>query len=166
MTKSDVGSMSEQPDGGDRMKAAFSDALKRAAVKFGVGRYLYRLTAVWADYDPMKKQFVQPPQLPVFARPKAKAAAPAPKPVEKKPESKLPATGAELHARLSKFDTKLAGEKKCQVGDLLSFVTQAAVERGFGDEMLAWDAPAIEFATDTAKRFAKSLDAREPQPAA
>src|SRR5438309_6129812 len=40
LTKVDVGSPSEQPDAGDRVKAAFSDALKRAAVKFGVGRYL------------------------------------------------------------------------------------------------------------------------------
>src|SRR5437867_3501199 len=43
LTKVDVGSPSEQPDGGDRMKAAVSDALKRAAVKFGIGRYLYSL---------------------------------------------------------------------------------------------------------------------------
>ena len=71
VVKTDVGSPSEQPDGGDRLKAAFSDALKRAAVKFGVGRYLYRLPAQWADYDPVKKQFVQPPQLPAFAQPKS-----------------------------------------------------------------------------------------------
>lgn len=36
---------------GDSLKAAFSDALKRAAVKFGVGRYLYRLPRVWAELD-------------------------------------------------------------------------------------------------------------------
>jgi hypothetical protein len=61
ITKMDVGSPSEQPDSGDRLKAAFSDALKRAAVKFGVGRYLYRLQSQWADYDPVKKQFSRPP---------------------------------------------------------------------------------------------------------
>ena len=44
ITKEDVGGQSEQPDEGDRRKAAFSDALKRAAVKFGIGRYLYRLS--------------------------------------------------------------------------------------------------------------------------
>src|SRR3954454_17920306 len=55
--KMDVGSPSEQPDGGDRLKAAFSDALKRAAVKFGIGRYLYRLPQQWADYEPQKRQF-------------------------------------------------------------------------------------------------------------
>ena len=80
ITKTDVGSPSEQPDGGDRLKAAFSDALKRAAVKFGIGRYLYRLPAQWVDYDPVKKQIVQPPQMPAFAVPKAKVAvAEAPK---------------------------------------------------------------------------------------
>ena len=72
ITKTDVGSPSEQPDSGDRVKAAVSDALKRAAVKFGVGRYLYRLPAQWVDYDPVKKQIVQPPTLPAFALPKAK----------------------------------------------------------------------------------------------
>ena len=73
IAKTDVGSPSEQPDVGDRLKAAFSDALKRAAVKFGIGRYLYRLAAQWVDYDPVKKQIVQVPQLPAFAIPKAKA---------------------------------------------------------------------------------------------
>jgi hypothetical protein len=63
ITKADVGSPSEQPDGGDRMKAAYSDALKRAAVKFGVGRFLYRTGHAWHDYDPQKKQFAHPLKL-------------------------------------------------------------------------------------------------------
>jgi hypothetical protein len=70
VTKTDVGSPSEQPDSGDRLKAAFSDALKRAAVKFGIGRYLYRLPAQWVDYDQARKQFTQTPQLPAFALPR------------------------------------------------------------------------------------------------
>lgn len=73
IAKCDVGSPSEQPDAGDRLKAAFSDALKRAAVKFGIGRYLYRLKAEWCDYDPAKKQFTQSPS---WAAEKPKAQAP------------------------------------------------------------------------------------------
>ena len=73
ITKTDVGSPSEQPDLGDRLKAAFSDALKRAAVKFGIGRYLYRLPAAWVDYDGVKKQIVSPPPMPAWALPKLKA---------------------------------------------------------------------------------------------
>lgn len=69
VTRSDVGSPSEQPDESDRIKAAVSDALKRAAVKFGVGRYIYRLPAQWVDYDPVKKQIIAPPSLPDWARP-------------------------------------------------------------------------------------------------
>ncbi len=71
VSKCDVGSPSEQPDKGDRLKAAFSDALKRAAVKFGIGRYLYRLPPQWVDYDPVKKRVANPPKLPDFAIPKA-----------------------------------------------------------------------------------------------
>jgi hypothetical protein len=71
VVKSDVGSPSEQPDEGDRHKAAFSDALKRAAVKFGIGRYLYRLPRQWVDWDAQKRQFVRVPTLPAAALPAA-----------------------------------------------------------------------------------------------
>jgi hypothetical protein len=71
--RSDVGSPSEQPDSGDRMKAAVSDALKRAAIKFGIGRYLYRLPKQWVDYDPQKKQLKGQPQLPAWAMPQLPA---------------------------------------------------------------------------------------------
>ncbi len=67
--KSDVGSQSEQPDDGDKLKAAFSDALKRAAIKLGIGRYLYRLPRQWVDWDAQKKQFLKTPSLPGWALP-------------------------------------------------------------------------------------------------
>jgi len=70
--KTDVGSPSEQPDDGDKLKAAFSDALKRAAIKLGIGRYLYKLPRQWVDFDAQKKQFVQTPALPAWALPAAK----------------------------------------------------------------------------------------------
>lgn len=82
ITKEDVGGMSEQPDEGDRRKAAFSDALKRAAVKFGIGRYLYRLKAQWMDYDPQKRQLVGTPRLPPDAMPRPRPEA-KPAPAEK-----------------------------------------------------------------------------------
>jgi hypothetical protein len=72
ISKVGVGGQSEQPDEGDRRKAAFSDALKRAAVKLGIGRYLYRLPRQWADYDSQKRQFVRVPTLPPSALPEAK----------------------------------------------------------------------------------------------
>jgi hypothetical protein len=77
ITKVDVGSPSGQPDNGDRTKAAFSDALKRAAVKFGVGRYLYRLPRQWCDYDTQKREFVRIPALPAWAVPAPSCIGPA-----------------------------------------------------------------------------------------
>jgi hypothetical protein len=67
--KTDVGNTSDQPDEGDQVKAAYSDAIKRAAVHFGIGRYLYRLGHQWCDYDPQKRQFVKTPELPRWAIP-------------------------------------------------------------------------------------------------
>ncbi|TFU16827.1 Rad52/Rad22 family DNA repair protein [Thermus tengchongensis] len=74
VTKEDVGE-------GDSLKAAFSDALKRAAVKFGVGRYLYRLEKQWVDYDSEKGRFT-PPRLP-----EGEGSPEAPLPEEEKPEA-------------------------------------------------------------------------------
>jgi hypothetical protein len=69
--KTDVGSPSEQPDQGDQLKAAFSDALKRAAVKLGIGRYLHRLSSQWCDYDAQARRFTRTPALPPWALPAA-----------------------------------------------------------------------------------------------
>jgi hypothetical protein len=42
LTKCDAGGYAGMSDPGDDDKSGFSDAFKRAAVKFGVGRYLYQ----------------------------------------------------------------------------------------------------------------------------
>jgi hypothetical protein len=42
VSKSDAGGAAGMADAGDDDKSAYSDAFKRAAVKFGVGRYLYK----------------------------------------------------------------------------------------------------------------------------
>ena len=156
ITKMDVGGPSEQPDGGDRLKAAVSDALKRAAVKFGVGRYLYRLPAQWADYDPVKKQFPHPPQMPALGRPRA--AAPAAKPASPPPPpaksaGALPANGVELHERLRKYDARLAERRVCPVGALLAHVAQAGRTAGYGEDIQTWGGPAIPFAYEAVKVF-------------
>lgn len=91
ITKTDVGGESDQPDVGDRLKAAFSDSLKRAAVQWGIGRYLYYLPTVWCDIDPASKQIASPPSLPSWALPK-KPEKPVPTPVAN--TASLPAAGA------------------------------------------------------------------------
>ncbi|MFL5812556.1 MAG: Rad52/Rad22 family DNA repair protein [Bdellovibrionia bacterium] len=44
---------------GNDPKAAYSDALKRAAMLFGIGRYLYDSPTVWADYNESRDKFRQ-----------------------------------------------------------------------------------------------------------
>jgi hypothetical protein len=161
ITKADVGSPSEQSDSGDRLKAAFSDALKRAAVKFGIGRYLYRLSAQWVDYDPAKKQIVRPPQLPAFARPATSDRAQSAQ--EARSAQALPATGVELLRRLKDYDAKLAARKLYARGPLVAHVTQAAIDAGYSADPAEWAADAISLAVEKAKSFEKSLSA-VPQP--
>jgi hypothetical protein len=168
ITKMDVGSPSEQPDGGDRLKAAFSDALKRAAVKFGIGRYLYRLPLQWADYDPAKKKFTSQPKLPAFAMPKISK----PEPVMTKGMLKedepirvpvkgaklpLPATGREMHQRLRDKDSELASQGRCMIGALLAHITQAGMKAGLSGDLDTWSGPAIELAVEQTKKFMAQL---------
>ena len=105
ITKTDVGSPSEQPDGGDRLKAAFSDALKRAGVKLGIGRYLYELPKQWCDFDPAKKCFTQTPQLPGKFLPKKKPAAPQSAAKQQPPAASTPAPskGPSLYDELADY---------------------------------------------------------------
>jgi hypothetical protein len=53
VTRADVGEPSEGM--GDPLKGAYSDALKRAGVKFGIGRYLYGLGERWVPLDGNKR---------------------------------------------------------------------------------------------------------------
>lgn len=152
VTKEDVGSPSEQPDAGDRLKASFSDALKRAAVKYGIGRYLYRIPASWWDYDPVKRQFSTLPRLPDSARPapqthvrqappKQIAAAPAGKEVPLSLDDLKagwqgfqPADGKTFFAGLAKLDRRLAaatGAKGYLSGDVLDGLRKAM---GWGED--------------------------------
>ena len=172
ITKEDVGGQSEQPDEGDRRKAAFSDALKRAAVKFGIGRYLYRLKPQWVDYDPQKRQVVGTPKLPGVLTPtqanhkvientekRAKE-----QPTEEKaapvPAARVkPANGLELKQRLIKKDADMAREGLCKPGELMKHVTAAGVKAGHGEDMTAWQGEAFDLAVAETKTF---QDARKP----
>ncbi len=67
VTREDIG---EAPEGDlGTLKAAASDALKRCAVLFGIGRYLYALPKQWVDWNDAKREPVHPPELPQWAKP-------------------------------------------------------------------------------------------------
>jgi hypothetical protein len=150
ITKVDVGGPSEQPDGGDRMKAAFSDALKRAAVKFGIGRYLYRLPSQWLDYDPQRRQFVHTPTLPAWALPAQETPATA----KSASSPRRPASGAELQQRLQDYDARLATQGLCEPGELVQHVLQAGIQAGYKSDLATWSGDAIALAVEETKAFA------------
>lgn len=166
IAKTDVGSQSDQKDAGDRRKAAFSDALKRAAVKFGIGRYLYRLPSQWVDYDAHKKQFTRVPQLPAWATPGKQAAkktdvkaegAPA------QPAGNLPASGVEFQRRLYDYDAKLAKQGLIAQGALVKHVVEQGVKAGHAPDLATWNAQAIAMAAEVTRQF--EAQARQPKPA-
>lgn len=51
VSKSDVGSPSDQEDEADRYKAAFTDSIKRAGSKWGICRYLKRVKPIWMPVE-------------------------------------------------------------------------------------------------------------------
>jgi hypothetical protein len=183
ITKMDVGGQSEQPDEGDRRKAAFSDALKRAAVKFGIGRYLYRLPTQWCDYDPHKKQFTRTPALPPSALPRKEVRGAerktqsaevkqltdsnGPRPAPRAPAGgagdakSLPANGAELRGRLYDYDARLAKRGLCRPGDLVKHVVAAGVKAGYDADLATWSGSAIALAVEETRGF----ETRQRQPA-
>lgn len=171
ISKMDVGGQSEQPDEGDRRKAAVSDSLKRAAVKFGIGRYLYRLPTLWVDYDPRKKKFVRDPVLPPSALPPRTLPAPTvkkndkaiPKKAPEKTPDKvpvvatapgLPTTGVELQRRLYAKDEKLSSEGLCKKGELILFIVEAGKKAKLDSDLSTWDNPdSIRLAVEQTKAF-------------
>jgi len=65
----------------EAVKGGFSGAMKRSAVQWGIGRYLYNLPETWVDIKEKGKYYVEdkatgikgywdPPQLPAWALPK------------------------------------------------------------------------------------------------
>lgn len=64
ITKTDAGAETDV----EAIKGQSSDGFKRAAVKFGIGRYLYYLPNTWVDL--VNGQIKTPPKLPSWAVPK------------------------------------------------------------------------------------------------
>jgi hypothetical protein len=58
VTKADVGVYTNGAKPDDKaVKSAYSDALKRAGVMFGIGAYLYAMPKVWAEFNRQEKKW-------------------------------------------------------------------------------------------------------------
>lgn len=180
IVKTDVGSESEQPDEHDRRKASFSDALKRAAVKLGIGRYLYRLPQQWVDYDAKAKRPATRPQLPAWAvpgrRPGAPVTVPAeadaapappprsvarpvappppPPPTQKPQAEKAQASlGERFLARLVSKSNELEAAGLAEAGELVDHVRTAGGEARFPENLQQWKQEHISVAAGWVVEF-------------
>lgn len=107
VSKADVGYPNEARDADnpdkEPYKAAYSDAIKRAAVQFGVGRYIYSLELVqeWLPVDEFGK-FTEQPRL---------KGTPAPRPAAPQPAPAQPAASLSeaLHSSVEAIKAKAEG---------------------------------------------------------
>jgi hypothetical protein len=58
VTREDVGECNQADE--NAATSAVAQSFKRACSAFGLGRYLYSLPGVWADYNAQKKQVIDP----------------------------------------------------------------------------------------------------------
>ena len=168
LTKADAGGYAGMADSGDDDKSGYSDAFKRAAVKFGVGRYLYR------DGVP---HFV--------------ANAPAPDPSHQAPDpgpARAPSNGTgggngngyqngngrgqaqgggggdrpQGPPRSGKalFAWTKDQEQKYEIG-LLAYLNKWAKIQEFPARMVDWDAEMVKLAYDEASRKLQSLQGKD-----
>lgn len=73
----------------EAVKGGLSTSMRRAAVQWGIGRYLYRLGTQWVPVDE-RGQFKKPPSIPPAFLPRnipSRQATPAPSPTQKTPSS-------------------------------------------------------------------------------
>ena len=125
ITKCDAGGAAGMADQGDDEKSQFSDALKRAAVRFGVGRYLYGDGVPrWPSAKPARSESPTPDP------------APAPPPPAAPPSPPCPfADGLDLHRYL-------VGRKEI---DLVEFLTWLRAEfPALPDRLPKWNRAQLE----------------------
>jgi Rad52/22 family double-strand break repair protein len=147
LTKADAGGYAGMPDSGDDDKSGYSDAFKRAAVKFGVGRYLYR------DGVPsyVRESHPSTEAAPVVAEAQAPAV----------PETQAPARPSSGNGSVPRSGRALFAwtkdqEQRHEVG-LLKYLNSWAKLQDFPGRMVEWDADQVSQAYAEAIRKLHSV---------
>lgn len=163
--KSDGGGSAGMADGDDDEKSAFSSAFKRAAVKFGVGRYFYRdgvpafvrATLAQAGEQPSAPSHDATPRRQSTRRPEVGHDLPPPLPptrVNGKPHDGPPRTGRALFAWVKDQ------EQAYEVG-LLKYLNGWGKLQDFPGRMVDWDADQVALGLSEARRKLESLQTAE-----
>jgi hypothetical protein len=171
VTKVDAGGCADMADAGDGDKSGFSDAFKRAAVKFGVGRYLYRdgvatLTAP-SDARPIMGGPAKP--TPAIAAPAPPPApAPAPGPAAKRPGSddaqgrggKLAygqAAGRRAPRIVTGEDLHYYAADNTIDGNLINWITNSFNPQGWPERILDWTPDDVRRALPSIKEHLETV---------
>jgi hypothetical protein len=163
LTKADAGGYAGMPDSGDDDKSGYSDAFKRAAVKFGVGRYLYRDGVPSFVRGPDPEVSGDGPDKPPPPEPRAPSREgrpsqarpphpPEPEPMRKGPHKPPPESGRALFAWTKEQ------EQRHGVG-LLKYLNGWARLQDFPGRMLEWDAGQVAQGHAEATRKLQSIAA-------
>ena len=145
LTKADAGGYAGMPDQGVDDKSGFSDAFKRAAVKFGIGRYLYRDGV--PSYSGVQEAARAPETETVAVEPSF-----APAPGSEPLDQRAPKSGRAL------FAWTREQEERHEVG-LLKYLNRWAKFREFPGRMVDWDADQVSEGYAEAIRKLQSIDA-------
>jgi hypothetical protein len=151
LTKSDAGGYAGMADSGDDDKSGYSDAFKRAAVKFGVARYLYRdgVPVFVQERTPAAEPAVAPVSEPAAATPST----PSPAPASRGGSS----TGNPPRSGKALFAWTKDQEQRYEVG-LLKYLNQWAKLQEFPGRMVDWDAEQVNLAYHEACRKLQAID--------
>ena len=161
LTKSDAGGYAGMADSGDDDKSGFSDAFKRAAVKFGIGRYLYRDGVPRFVHEHMRH-----PSLAADATQHAQPSSQAPLPqAEPAPSSSRPAgdgpgapqSGKALFAWIKKQDEQHGF-------GLLKTISDWAKRQDFPARMVQWNAEQVQKAFIEAQTVIQAIQTTQADP--
>ena len=167
ITKCDVGSPGNTGDDGEDDKGAVSDAFKRTAVKFGVGRYLYG-DGVYRCPSPDRQALPGPAQTPAPAPAPAADAGPPPKrrgvwgnprplPEHEPARSNGNGNGKGPTSGRGFFAWLREQEQKHQVG-LVKYLNGWAKHQEFPGRVVDWNAEQVELGYAEAIRKLEALE--------
>jgi hypothetical protein len=154
VSKSDVGSAGDCDDS-NKAKAAFSDALKRAGVRWGIGRYLYALgPSQWVDWNPDRKWFARDPIFP-------QTSTPTPAPVNGG-NGDYTNPDVPLSQRLTRFDAELVKRGLCEPGACIRYVSDLCLKAFYTTDLDRLNPNAQSYVLATAREFEAKCKAKSP----
>jgi hypothetical protein len=152
LTKCDAGGYAGLADPGDDDKSGFADAFKRTAVKFGVGRYLYRDGVPKFARDTVTSSTeLEPGSVDAPQGPPSSAPSPGPSPRATDDGTAFPRTGRALFAWTKDQDEKL----DC---GLLKYMSAWARGQEFPARMVDWGSEQVSRAYAEACRRVRAIE--------